>query len=164
MNKEVYSSSDSTFSLPISEKSSIREEALSKFDSDKALESSFSATSSKRASSQLYDTTNPCRAIYITQPFAENQYQIAKSFTNILYRFFMRRPIAPRQMTTRLYIKFILILVSIIDLLCFHFSIHSTPGVLTLDINMYCTDFQRTSTCSPIAVVVSMLLFLRFSV
>ena len=161
---EIYSSSDSAFSLPITEKSSIREEALSKFDSDKAFESSFSAASSKRASNQLYDTTNPCRAIYITQPFSENQYQISKSFTSIAYRFFMKRPIAPRLMTTRLYIKFILILISIIDLLCFHFCSQSLPGVLTLDINMYCTDFHRTSTCSPIAVVVSMLLFPRFPV
>lgn len=160
MNKEIYSSSDSTFSGPIAEKSSLREEALLKLDLDKSLDSSLSAASSRRGSSQLYDTSSPCRAIFITQPFAESQYQTSKSFTSLVYRFFMERPIAPRRMTTRLYVKFTLILVSIIDLLCFHSFPLSHPGVLTLDINMYCTDFHRTSTCSPIAVVVSMLLSL----
>ena len=77
-----------------------------------------SASPSVQQSNSLFDTDLPCKAIYITQPFSPDQIQLSRSFHTLLYRFLMKRPVAPKSMSVRFVVKYCLMLLSLLDLFC----------------------------------------------
>lgn len=63
-------------------------------------------------------------------------------------------------MNARLLIKYALILMSLLDIFCISYHSSSLLVVFNMNINLWCSDLHHDSTCSPIAVVVSYLLYL----
>lgn len=66
----------------------------------------------------LYDTFDPVRLVYLTQPFAKDQVQLSHSFSSSIYRLLFTRPVAPSSMNLRLAVKYALAVFSLLDVIC----------------------------------------------